>query len=210
MIHLPKWTLSKNEKMIHLYGPPASGKTTLAIQLSRKVYPRSTIYFFTSHGSAIAKRAKQMLSKSYLEEFYLIKVYSLEDLLEKIQSIISLKKTIGLIVIDYISDFVRGQIYKEEVKIQVRKILEKLFIFSSQKDCLVVVVNSFSIKNEAPLNSLVESFCDMSVYLSIKNDKYNLESNGKNIKRTFVVNENTSSSFFIDEKGIKDLIIVSE
>ncbi|MHA1203807.1 MAG: AAA family ATPase [Candidatus Heimdallarchaeaceae archaeon] len=205
-----KWTLSKNERMIHLYGPPASGKTTLAIQLSRKVFPRSTIYFITSHRNAITKRAKQILNKNYLKEFYLIKVSSLDDLFEKIQSINSLEKTIGLIVIDYISDFVRGKLYKEEVKNKVRKILEKLFIFSSQKDCLVVIVNSFSIKNEAPLNSLVESFCDMSVYLSIKDDKYNLESNGKNIKRTFVVDEKIISSFVIDEKGIKDLIIVSE
>jgi len=196
--------------MIHLYGPPASGKTTLAIQLSRKVFPRSTIYFITSHRNAITKRAKQILNKNYLKEFYLIKVSSLDDLFEKIQSINSLEKTIGLIVIDYISDFVRGKLYKEEVKNKVRKILEKLFIFSSQKDCLVVIVNSFSIKNEAPLNSLVESFCDMSVYLSIKDDKYNLESNGKNIKRTFVVDEKIISSFVIDEKGIKDLIIVSE
>jgi len=210
VIHLHKWTLSKNERMIHLYGPPASGKTTLAIQLSRKVFPRSTIYFITSHRNAITKRAKQILNKNYLKEFYLIKVSSLDDLFEKIQSINSLEKTIGLIVIDYISDFVRGKLYKEEVKNKVRKILEKLFIFSSQKDCLVVIVNSFSIKNEAPLNSLVESFCDMSVYLSIKDDKYNLESNGKNIKRTFVVDEKIISSFVIDEKGIKDLIIVSE
>lgn len=210
MIHLYKWALAKNEKMIHLYGPPACGKTTLAIQLSKSVFPRSTIYFFTSHEKAITKRAKQILDKKSLEEFYLTKTTNLNDLFEKIQTISSFEKKIGLVAIDFISDFVRGMLYKEEVKNQVRKILEQLFIFSSQTNCTVVIINSFSIKNPAPLYSLIESFCDLSVFLSIKNCRNHLDANGNNIKRSLIVNENTVSSFTIDKEGIKDLMIVSE
>ena len=173
--------IGKEVRLIHLFGPPSGGKTTLALQSAIEILPRETFYVITSHATSILKRIKQMTLderwKDYpdlKQRFFPIQTQNLLDLQSQIERIINFSsQEIGLIVIDHFTDYIRGETHKEENRDILRRILEDLYLLSNKKKCKILIINGFAYKGSAPAEDLVESFCDMTIKIS--NDRKNFE-----------------------------------
>jgi len=195
--------IPKSTRLIHFYGPPASGKTTYAIQSAIEIYPRNTYYFITSHSTSVIKRIKQMISHDRWIEYKDIKkilfpiaTQNLDELQSEIEKIKKLEpERVGLIVIDHITDYMRGEIYKEEQRIILREILEQLYLLADEKNCKVLILNGYSYNNVAPAGDIVESYCDMTLTAELDQKKVNFITEDEEIKVHF------------DNSGIKNLHI---
>ena len=75
---------------------------------------------------------------------------------------------VGLIIIDHITDYSRGQIHKEEKRKQLRELLERLYLLADAKHCKIIIINGYSFKDSAPAEDIVESFCDMTLQTIIE------------------------------------------
>lgn len=171
--------IKREIKLVHIYGPPGSGKTTIGIQASIEIAPRKTYYFITSHGTSVLKRVKQMISdkrwadfKGVKQSFFPVEITNLDELEIQLDKIATLHpEEIGMIVIDHITDYCRGQIHQEERRIQLRNILEKLYLLADEKGCKVLLINGFSFKDSAPAEDIIESFCDLTIKMKIEDFK---------------------------------------
>ena len=196
--------IEREIKLIHLYGAPSSGKTTFALQSAIEILPRKTYYIVTSHYTALIKRIKQMIGDERWKNqgdikqcFFPIQIQSLEELITQLEKIKKLDASeIGLIIIDHFTDYVRGEIYKEENRARLRNILETLYLICDEKKCKSLLLNGFSFKDSAPAEDLVESFCDMTL---------RLEKDGMNSE--LIVEDEMKVPYFIDNSGVKNLHI---
>ncbi len=174
--------IKREIRLVHIFGPPGSGKTTIGIQASIEIVPRKTYYFITSHGTSVLKRVKQMISDErwsdftgVKQSFFPIEITNLDELEIQLDKIATLHpEELGMIVIDHITDYCRGQIYQEEKRIQLRNILEKLYLLADEKKCKVLLINGFSYKDSAPAEDIIESFCDMTIKMKIEDFKSKL------------------------------------
>ncbi|MCG3217264.1 MAG: hypothetical protein KAS63_11080 [Candidatus Heimdallarchaeota archaeon] len=193
--------IKREIRMLHLYGRPSSGKTTLAIQAAIESIPRNTYYLITSHSTSVLKRMKLMISDKRWSENKDIKKYifpiftqnpeDLEDQIDKLKRLDS--EEIGLVIIDHVTDYIRGEIYKEERKNQLRLLLEKLYLLTEEKSCKVLLVNGFSYKDSAPAEDIIESFSDMTI---------KAENDGKNSKLFF---EEETIPILFNDSGMKNI-----
>jgi len=171
--------IKREIRLVHIYGPPGSCKTTIGIQASIEIVPRKTYYFITSHGTSVLKRVKQMISderwvdfKGVKQSFFPIEITNLDELEVHLEKLATLNpKELGMIVIDHITDYCRGQIHQEEKRMQLRNILEKLYLLADEKGCKVLLINGFSFKDSAPAEDIIESFCDMTIKMKIEDFK---------------------------------------
>ncbi|MHA1400979.1 MAG: AAA family ATPase [Candidatus Heimdallarchaeaceae archaeon] len=194
-----KIKIASDDKLIHLFGPPASGKTSFAIQLAFTLVPESSFYFITSHNKATLRRMNQMAKskrweskRDIFQKLFPINVASIEALIEKLKLIANVEE-VGSIIIDYITDFDRGALYKEEKKEKIRQILELLSHIAEEKNCKVLIVNGWAFKGKAPAYDLIESFCDLSLIMSI---------NGQ--KKAMIIAEETFE-IIIDDGGLANI-----
>ncbi len=195
--------IPRSARLIHFYGPPSSGKTTFAIQSAIEIYPRNTYYFITSHSTSVIKRIKQMINhdrwfeyKNIKKNLFPIATQNLDELQSEIEKIKKLEpERVGLIVIDHLTDYMRGEIYKEEQRIVLREILEQLYLLADEKKCKVLILNGYSYNNVAPAGDIVESYCDMTLTAELDQRKVN-----------FITEEEEIKVFF-DNSGINNLHI---
>ncbi|GAH64459.1 unnamed protein product, partial [marine sediment metagenome] len=144
--------IPKSARLIHFYGPPSSGKTTFAIQSAIEIYPKSTFYFITSHSTSVIKRIKQIINherwidyKDIKKKLFPIATQNLDELQSEIEKIKKFEpESVGLIVIDHLTDYIRGEIYKEEQRTVLREILEQLYLLADEKNCKVLILNGYS------------------------------------------------------------------
>jgi RecA/RadA recombinase len=185
--------IPKSTRLIHFYGPPSSGKTTFAIQSAIEIYPRNTYYFITSHSTSVIKRIKQMISHERWLEYKDIKkilfpiaTQNLDELQSEIEKVKKLEpERVGLIIIDHLTDYMRGEIYKEEQRIILREILEQLYLLADEKNCKVLILNGYSYNNVAPAGDIVESYCDMTLTAELDQKKVNFITEEEEVKVHF-------------------------
>ncbi len=185
--------IPRNTRLIHFYGPPSSGKTTFAIQSAIEIYPKNTYYFITSHSTSVIKRIKQIISHDRWVEYKDIKkilfpiaTQNLDELQSEIEKIKKIEpERVGLIVIDHLTDYMRGEIYKEEQRIILREILEQLYLLADEKNCKVLILNGYSYNNVAPAGDIVESYCDMTLTAELDQKKVNFITEDEEIKVHF-------------------------
>lgn len=193
--------IKKEIKLLHIFGPPGSSKTTIGIQTAIEIVPRKTYYFITSHGTSVLKRVKQMITDSRWSDFkdikqcfFPVQINNLDELeiqLEKLTKIHP--EELGMIVIDHVTDYIRGQIHKEEKRVQLRNLMEKLYLIADDKACKVLIINGFSYKDSAPAEDIIESFCDMTIKTKVEDFKSKL---------TF---HNDEIELLLDNSGITNL-----
>ena len=191
----------KRAKLIHLFGPPGSAKTTLGLQSAIEIAPKKSYYFITSHATSVLKRIKQIIDnkrwyeyQSFKQSFYPIEISNLEVLevqLDKLEEMSA--DEVGLVVIDHLTDYSRGQIHKEERRKQLRNLLERLYLLAENKDCKILIINGYSFKDSAPAEDIVESFCDMTIQTNIEDYQVKL-----------ILEENTVP-LVLDDSGVKNL-----
>ncbi len=195
--------IPRSTKLIHFYGPPSSGKTTFAIQSAIEIYPKNTYYFITSHSTSVIKRIKQLINhprwleyKDIKKILFPIATQNLDELQSEIEKIKKLEpERVGLIVIDHLTDYIRGEIYKEEQRVVLREILEQLYLLADEKNCKVLVLNGYSYNNVAPAGDIVESYCDMTLTAELDQKKVNF------------ITEDEEVNVHFDNSGIKNLHI---
>ncbi len=195
--------ISASTKIIHLYGPPSSGKTSLALQAAVEISPLKTYYIMTSHSTSTMNRIKQMLNsrrwseiRDFKHNFYPLVVENHTEIIEnlvKIESIYS--EDVKLIVIDHITDYFRGDLNKEEIKNKIREIIEKLCLLADNKNCKIILINGYSYQNTAPAADLIESFSDVTIHAKKETDKLVLQIHDENI------------DYFIDDSGIRNVCL---
>ena len=193
--------IQRGTSLVHIYGPPSSGKTTFTIQAAVEIFPQKSYFLITSHSTSFLKRMKLIIADNRWKEFkelnkylYPISVSNLTELENHIERFKMINpEEIGLIIIDHITDYVRGEIHKEEMRIRLRNILETLYLLADEKQCKVFIVNGFSYKDAAPAEDIIESFCDMTVLL---------ENDGKD---TNLVIEEEKIKIYFDNSGIKNI-----
>ncbi len=193
--------IPKGVRLIHLYGPPGAGKTTLGLQTAIEIAPKNTYYFITSHATSIIKRVKQIIYHarwneylSFKHAFFPIEISNLEVLevhLEKIENMSS--DEVGLVIIDHLTDYSRGQIHKEERRKQLRELLERLYILADEKDCKILIINGYSYKDSAPAEDIVESFCDMTLHMIVEDNCVKL------------IAEEEEFPLILDDSGVRNL-----
>ncbi|MCG3222511.1 MAG: AAA family ATPase, partial [Candidatus Heimdallarchaeota archaeon] len=175
--------IEREVRLIHLYGPPGVGKTTLALQSAIEILPKETFYIITSHSTSILKRIKQMVIddrwKDYpdlKQHFFPIQIQSLRELQHQIEQIINFSShEIGMVVIDHITDYIRGETHKEENRDILRRIFENLYILTNKKKCKVLIINGYAYKGSAPAEDLIESFCDLTIKITNERKDFEIE-----------------------------------
>ncbi|MHA1200537.1 MAG: hypothetical protein ACTSQF_14550, partial [Candidatus Heimdallarchaeaceae archaeon] len=77
--------IPRGARLIHLFGPPGSAKTTLGLQWAIEIAPKNTYYFITSHATSVIKRVKQIIDherwneyQSFKQSFFPIEISNLE------------------------------------------------------------------------------------------------------------------------------------
>ncbi len=171
--------INREIKLVHIFGPPGSCKTTLGIQAAVEIYPKKTYYFITSHGTSVLKRVKQIITdvrwsdfKDLKQCFYPSEISDLDELEVRLEKLSELHPDeLGMIVIDHVTDYLRGQIHKEEYRTQLRNLMEKLYLIADEKACKVLLINGFSYKDSAPAEDIIESFCDMTIKTKLEDFK---------------------------------------
>lgn len=194
--------IKKEVRLIHLYGPPSGGKTTLALQSAIEILPKETFYIITSHSTSILKRIKQMVIddrwKDYpdlKQYFFPIQIQSLKELQHQIEQIINFSsQEIGMVVIDHITDYIRGETHKEENREILRSIFEDLYMLTNKKKCKVLIVNGYAYKGSAPAEDLIESFCDMTIKITNERKDFDIE-----------IDDQIISTFQIDNSGFENI-----
>jgi len=189
--------IKTENRLIHIFGPPSSGKTTFALQTAIEILPKNTYYIMTSHATSTMKRIKQMISeerwkenKNFNQHFFPIQIYNLEELISQIEKISTLHpEEVDLVVIDHFTDYIRGEIHKEEIRNLLRDILEKLYHLVDEKNAKIYILNGFSYKDSAPAEDIVESFCDMTIQFNKKDQNCSLLIESDN---SFLVSLNNS------------------
>jgi archaellum biogenesis ATPase FlaH len=194
--------IGRETRLIHLYGPPSGGKTTLALQSAIEILPKETYYIITSHSTSVLKRIKQMVVddrwKDYpnlKQHFFPIQINNLKELHHQIEQIINFSsQAIGLVVIDHITDYVRGETHKEENRNILRSILEDLHLLTNKKKCKVIIINGFAFKGSAPAEDLIESFCDMTLKITNERKGFEIE-----------IDDQIISTLVVDNSGLKNI-----
>lgn len=187
--------IEREVRIIHLFGPPSGGKTTLALQSAIEILPKETFYIITSHSTSILKRIKQMVVndrwKDYpdlKQHFFPIQIQNLKELQHQIKQIINFSsQEIGMVVIDHITDHIRGETHKEENREILRSIFEDLYMLTNKKKCKVLVINGYAFKGSAPAEDLIESFCDMTIKITNERNEFEVEIDDQ-IIGTFQIN----------------------
>ncbi len=157
-------------RLIHIYGKPGAGKTTFALQCALETVPEKTYMFITSGSRSTLERLKQLektqrwKNSNIKRFFYPIFISDMDSFIKKLQLLKKLqKKEINLVVIDHITDYVRGLLHKEEIKNRLRVIFEYLVILAKEKDCMILIINGTSYDDKAAGQDLIESFSDVNI-----------------------------------------------
>lgn len=166
-------------KLIHVFGKPGSGKTTFALQCALDSSPTPTYYFVSDNTTPLTKRINQMLSTKRWEHiplkkhFFLVPFDSLEDLKVKILQLqTQLQNKPSLIVIDYLVSHARGLLYKEEIKEEIRNILEQFMLIAERYPIKILLLNGVSYSGSPIAEDLFEGYCDMTIELQRKTYQY--------------------------------------
>jgi hypothetical protein len=194
--------VGKETKLIHLFGPPSGGKTTLALQSAIEILPKETFYIITSHSTSVLKRVKQMAIEERWKDypdlkqfFYPIQIQNLKELKHQIEQIINFSsQELGLVIIDHITDYVRGEIHKEENRNLLRSILEDLYMLTNKKKCKAIIINGYAFKGSAPAEDLIESFCDMTIKITNERKDFEIE-----------IDDEVLTSFRINNSGFENI-----
>ncbi|MCE7741142.1 MAG: hypothetical protein GOP50_01665, partial [Candidatus Heimdallarchaeota archaeon] len=193
--------IPRGARLIHLFGPPGSAKTTLGLQSAIEIAPKNTYYFITSHATSVIKRVKQLIDnerwneyQSFKQSFFPIEISNLEVLESQLVNIEEMSPDeIGLVIIDHLTDYSRGQIHKEEKRKQLRNLLERLYLLADEKDCKILIINGYSYKDSAPAEDIVESFCDMTLHTIIEDRQVKL------------ITEEEEFPLLLDDSGVRNL-----
>lgn len=164
-------------RLIHVYGKPGAGKTTLALQYALETVPEKTYMFITSGSHSTLERLKQLektqrwKNSNIKRFFYPIFISDMDSFIKKLLQLKKLqKREINLVIIDHITDYVRGLLHKEEIKNRLRVILEHLVILAKEKDCTILIINGTSFNGKAAGQDLIESFCDVNIKIKRVNN----------------------------------------
>jgi len=125
-----------------IYGEPASGKTTLAMELALKIAENNKIVYIDTENGFSVERIKQ-LDKDYnkkIENICLLKVDSFKKQCKCIQDLINIKN-VKLIIVDTIGNFYRMKLKKDPNK--ANKELDKQFQVLSElsENIDILIVN---------------------------------------------------------------------
>lgn len=91
-----------------VYGPAASGKTTVAMLLAKTVSEEKKVFFVDTEGGFSVERFTQIGTRENLKKILLMKPVSFQEQLKTIETIASnINEKIGLVVIDTISSLYR-------------------------------------------------------------------------------------------------------
>lgn len=131
-----------------VYGPPASGKTTLAItaSLNQAELGNKVVYMDTENGFN-TERAKQLAKgkEKLLEKILVLKIRNFTDQARKFELLkqIIKKKKIGLIVVDTIGHHYRVELQKEAKRANniVAEQLKQLREITKEEKIPVVITN---------------------------------------------------------------------
>ncbi len=127
--------------------------------------------------------------------FYPIQIQSLKELQHQIEQIINFSsQEIGLVIIDHITDYIRGETHKEENRNLLRSILEDLYMLSNKKKCKVFIINGYAFKGSAPAEDLIESFCDLTIKITNERKRFEIE-----------IEDEIHTTFRIDNSGFENI-----
>ncbi len=105
------------EEITIVYGPPASGKTTLAIMAALKqAEDKKTVVYLDTENGFNGERAKQLANEdeSLLQNILVIRIRSFKEQIRKFELLnqIVKKRKVGLVVVDTIGNHYRVQLLK--------------------------------------------------------------------------------------------------
>jgi DNA repair protein RadB len=135
------------EEITLIYGPPASGKTTLAMLAALKqAEQKKVVYLDTENGFNI-ERAKQLASgrEELLQNILVLKIMSFKDQTRKFELLneIIKKGKVGLVVVDTIGHHYRVALLNDPKEINgiMAKQLRQLRLITKEEEIPVLLTN---------------------------------------------------------------------
>ena len=148
------------DKLTLVYGPAASGKSTLAMQISLEFAENNRVLFFDSENSFSIERIK-LMSNEYeklLENILVIKIKDFEDQHKKLSKVEELVKKgkFKLVVIDSFGKFYRYALHSFEYKEVNKGAISMLRNLKHVVNLgiLVLVTNQIYSNNEGKIEAL--------------------------------------------------------
>lgn len=128
-----------------IYGPAASGKTTLALMASLELAKQKKGYFLRHREWFSFERAKQMsvLYKELLDYIFLFKINNFEEQCERIEELNKIVSKFSLIVVDSIGNYYREELKSNVIKInrEMEKQLRILRDYSKKFNIPIIITN---------------------------------------------------------------------
>ena len=175
-----------NSRLICIYGPAATGKTTFATIQAIKTAKlgRKTLYIDTESGFS-SVRAKQLgATDEELEKIIIMKIQNFEEQNKIISQFKEIKSKFSLIVLDTI-----GNHYRTNYQIQRQSLINQLKILNRiSKDIPVIINNQVYCTDQQVAGDLISK---------IATEMIELKTN-----RTAIFNKGKAIQFKIEEKGI--------
>lgn len=145
-INLDNFLNSGYENVTIIYGPAASGKTTLALMASlESAKQKKRVLFLDTENGFSLDRIKQMsLSyKELLDYVFLFRINNFEEQCERIEEINKIANKFSLIVVDTIGNYYREELKKDVYKINkdMLKQLRTLKSYSRNFNIPIIITN---------------------------------------------------------------------
>lgn len=173
-----------------IYGPAATGKTTLALMVALEEAKKRKVFFLDTEGGFSVERVKQMVgddATSCLENIFVIRIKSFdeqEDVIRTLSKLIE-KVDCDLVILDTLGVHYRKELQEDSFKLinaRLRKMLDELERISRQYDLSVVINNQVYHDLEGNVKlvggEMVKSRADKIIEL-VKNQERYAVFNGK-------------------------------
>jgi len=129
----------KNEISL-VYGPAASGKTTLVLMFAVETAKKGKVVFLDTEGGFSAERVKQMKCDK-MENILVLRAFSFDEQSEKVKKMREMAEKVSLVIVDTLSMHYRMELKKDHYRAN-KRLAYQLDVLKKISEKIPVIITS--------------------------------------------------------------------